>query len=66
MSQQVEFFFDFISPYTSLAQTRLPGLIERTGARIRTRPIHLLNLRKLVGNDRLEFLEERLRGRERH
>ena len=50
MSQQVDFFFDFVSPYTYLAQTQLPGLIERTGARIQRRPFHLPNLMKLVGN----------------
>lgn len=50
MPQDVDFFFDFISPYTYLADTQLAALQERTGARIRYRPMHLLNLMKLVGN----------------
>ena len=50
MSHDVDFFFDFISPYTYLAQTQLPALKERTGARFRLWPIHLLNLMKRVGN----------------
>ena len=50
MPQDVDFFFDFVSPYTYLAQTQLAGLKERTGARFRLRPMHLLNLMKRVGN----------------
>jgi 2-hydroxychromene-2-carboxylate isomerase len=43
MPQDVDFFFDFVSPYTYLAQTQLPALKERTGARFRLWPMHLLN-----------------------
>ena len=50
MPQQVDFFFDFVSPYTYLAQTQLPALKTRTGATFRLRPMHLLNLMKRVGN----------------
>ena len=50
MAQDVDFFFDFVSPYTYLVQTQLPALKERTGARIRLWPMHLLNLMKQVGN----------------
>lgn len=50
MPQHIDFFFDFVSPYTYLAQTQLPALKERTGARVRLWPIHLLNLMKQVGN----------------
>lgn len=46
----VDFFFDFISPYTYLAQTQLDGIAARTGARFKTTPMHLLNLMKIVGN----------------
>jgi 2-hydroxychromene-2-carboxylate isomerase len=46
----VEFFFDFISPYSYLARTQLDAIAARTGARFRTRPMHLINLMKLVGN----------------
>jgi len=47
MPQQVDFFFDFVSPYTYLAQTQLK---TRTGATFRLWPMHLLNLMKRVGN----------------
>ena len=50
MPQQVDFFFDFVSPYTYLAQTQLPALKTRTGATFRLWPMHLLNLMKQVGN----------------
>lgn len=50
MPQDVDFFFDFISPYTYLVHTQLPALKEPTGARFHFRPMHLLNLMKLVGN----------------
>ena len=50
MPQDVDFFFDFVSPYTYLAQTQLAALKERTGARFRLWPMHLLNLMKQVGN----------------
>ena len=50
MPQAVDFFFDFVSPYTYLAQTQLAALKERPGARFRVWPIHLLNLMKQVGN----------------
>jgi 2-hydroxychromene-2-carboxylate isomerase len=50
MPQQVDFFLDFVSPYTYLAHTQLPALKERTGASFRLWPMHLLNLMKQVGN----------------
>ena len=50
MPRDVDFFFDFVSPYSYLAQTQLPPLKKRTGARLRLWPMHLLNLMKQVGN----------------
>jgi len=46
----VDFFFDFISPYTYLARTQLDGIAARTSARFKVWPMHLLNLMKIVGN----------------
>jgi 2-hydroxychromene-2-carboxylate isomerase len=46
----VDFFFDFISPYTYLALTQLDAIASRTGARFKMWPMHLLNLMKIVGN----------------
>ena len=50
MAIQIEFYFDFASPYSYLAATQLPGLIEATGAEIAFRPFRLLDLMKIVGN----------------
>jgi 2-hydroxychromene-2-carboxylate isomerase len=50
MAVQIEFYFDFVSPYSYLAATQLPGLIETTGAEIVYRPFRLLDLMKIVGN----------------
>lgn len=46
----VDFFFDFISPYTYLARTQLDAVAARTGARFKTWPIHIIKLMKIVGN----------------
>ena len=46
----VDFFFDFISPYSYLAQTQLTELAARTGARFKLWPMHLLTLMNIVGN----------------
>jgi 2-hydroxychromene-2-carboxylate isomerase len=37
----VDFFFDFISPFTYLARTQLDAIAARTGARFQKRPMHL-------------------------
>jgi 2-hydroxychromene-2-carboxylate isomerase len=39
MKPRVEFFFDLSSPWTCLAFHNLPGVLERTGASARYRPI---------------------------
>ena len=46
----VEFFFDYGSPYSYLADTQLGGLEERTGARIVYRPMLLGGVFKATGN----------------
>lgn len=46
MTAPIEFFFDFVSPYSYLAHSQLPAL----GAKVRLRPIHVLNVMKEVGN----------------
>lgn len=37
--ERVEFFYDLSSPWTYLAFTNLRGVLERTGAKVRLRPI---------------------------
>lgn len=46
MKQTVEFFFDFISPYSYLAYSQLDSL----DADISLRPMHVLSVMKAVGN----------------
>ena len=46
----VEFFFDYGSPYSYLADTRLAGLAERTGATVVYRPMLLGGVFKATGN----------------
>ncbi len=50
MSKQVEFFFDFGSPASYLAWTRLPALAATTGAQILWRPMLLGGVFKATGN----------------
>lgn len=50
MSKAIQFFFDFVSPFSYLAMTQLPGLCARTGASIEYKPIHVLTLMDRVGN----------------
>jgi 2-hydroxychromene-2-carboxylate isomerase len=50
MAIQIEFYFDFASPYSYLAATQLPALVAGTGAEIVYRPFRLLELMKIVGN----------------
>ncbi|CAG9181408.1 2-hydroxychromene-2-carboxylate isomerase [Cupriavidus laharis] len=50
MTKQVEFFFDFGSPYSYLAYKELPRVAQRTGATIVWRPILLGGVFKATGN----------------
>ena len=46
----VEFFFDYGSPFSYLADTQLPGIAARTGAAIVHRPMLLGAVLKATGN----------------
>ena len=50
MSKQVEFFFDFGSPYTYLAYHELPRIAQARGAQIVWRPILLGGVFQATGN----------------
>jgi len=50
MAREVEFFFDYGSPFSYLADTQLKGLAERTGARVIYRPMLLGGVFKETGN----------------
>ncbi len=48
--KQIEFFFDYGSPFSYLADTQLPAIAKRTGAGIAYRPILLGAIFKATGN----------------
>ena len=48
--RRFDFFFDYGSPYSYLADSRLPALAERTGAELRYRPMLLGGVFKATGN----------------
>jgi 2-hydroxychromene-2-carboxylate isomerase len=50
MAKPLEFFFDYVSPFSYLADTQLPLLLERTGASIIFKPILLLGIFKASNN----------------
>jgi 2-hydroxychromene-2-carboxylate isomerase len=50
MARELEFFFDYGSPFSYLADSQLKGLAERTGARVVYRPMLLGGVFKETGN----------------
>ena len=50
-----EFFFDYGSPYSYLADSRLPELVRRTSAELVYRPMLLGGVFKAVGNQSPAF-----------
>ncbi|MFT3923241.1 MAG: 2-hydroxychromene-2-carboxylate isomerase [Myxococcales bacterium] len=50
MSAQIDFYFDFLSPYSYLASMVLPRLAAEHGASISYRPFRLRELMGIVGN----------------
>jgi 2-hydroxychromene-2-carboxylate isomerase len=50
MTRAIDFYFDFVSPYSYLAITQLPALARQHGAEIVYKPFRILELMKLVGN----------------
>jgi 2-hydroxychromene-2-carboxylate isomerase len=50
MAKQLEFFYDYVSPFSYLADTQLPALLEKTGASIIYKPILLGGIFKASNN----------------
>ena len=50
MPKQIEFFYDYLSPFSYLADTQVPALAQRTGVEIVYRPILLGAVMKNIGN----------------
>ncbi|WP_219847800.1 2-hydroxychromene-2-carboxylate isomerase [Burkholderia multivorans] len=50
MERNLEFFFDFMSPFAYLAHQKLPGLAEQFDLEITYRPVELKQLKLAAGN----------------
>ena len=50
MTQTIEFYFDFPSPYAYLAHTQLPKIAAEHGAKVTYHPFRILELMTIVGN----------------
>ncbi len=50
MSGKLEYFYDFVSPFTYLANGQLPGIVSRTGCELIARPFFLGGVMKATGN----------------
>jgi 2-hydroxychromene-2-carboxylate isomerase len=48
--RRLEYFFDYVSPFSFLADSQLPALIERTGAELVYRPMLLGGVMQASGN----------------
>src|ERR1700693_3795976 len=59
---QLEFYFDFPSPYSYLASTQLQRLAAAHGVTIAYHPFRILELMKIVGN-RPTTIESKAKGR---
>jgi len=46
----IEFYFDFASPFSYLAQARLPEMAERYGYSVQYRPIDVVEAKREAGN----------------
>jgi len=50
MAKTLEFFFDYMSPTSFLGWAVVPGVIERTGAELKVKPMFLGGVMKATGN----------------
>ena len=50
MTNTIDFYFDFRSPYAYLAHTQLPGIAAEHGVTIAYYPFRVLELMRLTGN----------------
>lgn len=50
MGKKLEYFFDYVSPYSYLADSQVPALVARTGAELVYRPFFLGGVMQASGN----------------
>lgn len=63
MDGTIDFYFDFISPFSYLAYQRLPGLAAAFGYRVACHPLNLAEAKKLAGNTGPTSREQPLKRR---
>lgn len=51
MSQKIEFFFDFLSPFSYLAHCRLPAISEKYGCELVYKPFNMIEAKHAAGNN---------------
>ena len=50
MPKRLEYFFDYVSPYSYLADSQIPALVDRTGVELVYRPFFLGGVMQASGN----------------
>ncbi len=50
MAKRLEYFFDYVSPFSYLADSQVPALVDRTGADLVYRPFFLGGVMQAAGN----------------
>ena len=50
MARILEFYFDYGSPYSYLADTQIEAIVKRTGATLQRKPMLLGGVFKATGN----------------
>jgi 2-hydroxychromene-2-carboxylate isomerase len=63
MSATIDFYFDFISPFSYLAYQRLPAIAARHGARLALHVVNLAEAKRLAGNTGPTTREQPLKRR---
>ncbi len=62
LTAQVDYFFSVASPWIFLGSQRFIDMAYRTGACVFDGPTWVVDGERFWGQDRLDFLEERLQG----
>jgi 2-hydroxychromene-2-carboxylate isomerase len=62
MARRIEFFFDFVSPYTYLASTQISRIAAAAKAEVVYTPFRILELMQMVGN-RPTTVESKAKGK---
>src|SRR5271165_1611077 len=62
MARRIEFYFDFVSPYTYMASTQIGRIAAAADAEVVYTPFRILELMQIVGN-RPTTIESKAKGK---